>query len=44
MNIFRFLKKLLCKIGLHKVEEYQDKFREGEFYCKNCGKHIDYPY
>ena len=29
-----------CKIGAHKVEEYDDKFREGEFYCRICGKNM----
>jgi hypothetical protein len=29
-----------CKIGAHKVEEYDDKFREGEFYCRICGKNL----
>jgi hypothetical protein len=44
MKLFKPLRKLLCLIGLHKVVEYQGKFREGEFYCANCHKDIDYPY
>lgn len=33
-----YLQNYFCKIGLHNVKEYGDKLREGEFYCKICGK------
>ncbi len=42
--IFKILRILLCKIGIHSVEEYQDKFRSGTFYCTHCKKEMDLPY
>ena len=39
-NILNHLYKFtLCKIGAHRVAEYDDKFREGDFYCKICQRH-----
>ena len=35
------LKKLLCKLGIHKWEEHWHKTQEGVFYCKRCGKYMD---
>ncbi len=41
-QIFKFIFKFtFCKIGIHKWEEYHDKLREGDFYCKNCHKYLD---
>jgi len=28
----------LCKIGIHKFRDVWDKFNEGNFYCRWCGK------
>lgn len=35
-----FLKYTFCKIGFHSWREFQDKFRTGDFYCKNCRKYM----
>ncbi len=41
VKLLNFIFKItFCKIGLHNVKEYGDKLREGEFYCKICGKNM----
>lgn len=40
-EMIRFLKKYtLCILGLHVWVEYQDRLREGDFFCKNCWRYM----
>lgn len=42
MNIVKKLLKIsFCKIGIHFRDIRTDKLREGEIYCKICGKYFE---
>lgn len=42
MQFLKYLHKvILCKIGLHKIDMYYDKLREGDFYCTICDKDMN---
>ena len=40
-EMIRFIKRYtLCVLGLHVWVEYNDRLREGDFFCKNCWRHM----
>jgi hypothetical protein len=37
----KFIAATFCKIGIHFWDQYYDKLREGDFYCKYCYKDMN---